>query len=75
MSTRVNLPEDALAYVDGEKCAKRAIRCVEHGMALSKDYLLHELQDVIATDGAHLKATPMLRGFMRAISKRLEGTR
>jgi hypothetical protein len=75
MSALVSLPDDALAAVDGDKRAKRAIRCVEHGMALSPDHLLHELQDVIAADGAYLNATPRMRGFMRAIGKRLEGKR
>ena len=72
MSARLDIPCDALAAVDGEK---RAIRCAEHGMALSPDHLLHELQDAFAVDGQYVKPTPRVRGFMRAIAKHLEGTK
>jgi hypothetical protein len=75
MSARVDIPQAALDGVDGERRAKRVIRCIEHGMALSPDTLLHELQDAFASDGEHPKATPRVRAFMRAIAKRLEGAR
>lgn len=71
----VGIPQGALDAVDGEKRAQRAIGCIADGMALSSDYLLHELQDMLATDSVYLKATPRLRGFMRALAKRLEGAR
>ena len=75
MSAPVNTPADALAAVDGDRKAKRAIRCIEDGKAPSPDHLLHEIQCAIAVDGAYLKPTPRLRAFMRAIAKRLEGAR
>ncbi len=75
MSARVAVPEDALAAIDGERRAKRAIRCIEHGMALTPDSLLHEALDALAVDGEHPKVTPRLRAFMRAVSKRLEGAK
>jgi hypothetical protein len=75
MSAGAGVPQAAMDAVDGERRAKRAIRCIEDGMALSPDSLLHELQDALAVDGEHPKATPRVRAFMRAISKRLEGAR
>lgn len=75
MSGRVTLTDDALATIDGERRAKRTIRCIEDGMALSRDVLLNEVQDVLAADGVYVRATPRLRGFLRAVAKRLEGTR
>jgi hypothetical protein len=75
MNARLTIPDDALNVIDGDKRAKRAIRCIEHGMALSADLLLHELQDAFAIDGQYVKATPRVRGFMRAIAKHLEGTK
>ena len=75
MSARLNVPQAAMDCIDGERRAKRAIRCIEDGMALSPDSLLHELQDVFAADGEHPKATPRVRAFVRVIAKRLEGAR
>lgn len=73
MSARVTVPECALAVIDGERRALRAIRCIEDRIALSSDHLLHELQDVLAMDAVNLKVTPRLRGFARTLTKRLEG--
>lgn len=75
MSARVTVTDDALAAVDGERRALRTIRCIEDGMALSRDLLMHEVQDTLAADGVYVKATPRLRGFLRAVAKRLEGAR
>ena len=75
MSAGVNIPQDALDAVDGDKRAQRAIRCIVDGMAMSPDHLLHEVQDVLATDAVYVKATPRLRAFVRALAKRLEGVR
>lgn len=75
MSARLTLTDDALATIDGERRAKRTIRCIEHGMALSRDVLLHEVQDVLATDDVYLRATPRLRGFLRAVAKKIEGAK
>ena len=75
MSARVDVSQVALDCIDGEQRAKRVIRCIEHGMALSPDSLLHELQDVFASDGEYPKATPRVRAFVRVLAKRLEGVR
>jgi hypothetical protein len=61
--------------IDGDRRAKRVIRCIEDGMALSPDSLLHELQDVFGSDGEYPKVTARVRAFMRAVAKRLEGAR
>jgi hypothetical protein len=75
MSSRLYVPQAAMDCIDGERRAKRAIRCIEHGMAMLPDSLLHELQDVFAADGEYPKATPRMRAFVRVIAKRLEGVR
>jgi hypothetical protein len=75
MSARTDVPRAAMDCIDGERRAKRVIRCIEHGMALSPDSLLHELQDVFAADGEYPKATPRVRAFVRVLAKRLEGVR
>jgi hypothetical protein len=73
MSARVTMTDDALATIDGERRAKRTIRCIEHCMALSRDVLLHEVQDALAADGVSLRATPRLRGFLRTVARKIEG--
>jgi hypothetical protein len=72
MSARVYIPQVAMDSIDGERRANRAIRAITDGMALSPDFLLHELQDVFESDGEFPNATARARAFMRAIMKRLE---
>lgn len=75
MSARVDILDEVLEAVDGDRRAQQALRSIEQGVAACPDHLLHELLDVLMNEGTFFHASPRLRGFMRAIAKRLENVR
>ena len=68
-STR-DIVADAL---EGEREAKRAVRCAVDGVA-RPDELLRSLQDVLEADQIIVAGTPRLRAWARAVQKALEAS-
>lgn len=59
------------ALLAGERAAERVVRAVRDGFA-DTDRLLAEFVAVAGDGGQAVRVTPALRGFSRALQKRLE---
>jgi hypothetical protein len=73
MTARLDLPTVVDQALDGERRARRLLRCWKDGMPTGADAMLHELQDIALEHGRAFAPSPAIRAFCRAIQKTLEG--
>jgi hypothetical protein len=72
VTARIDLPDVVEQALDGERRARRLLRCWQDAMPTGADALLHELLDLALEYGRPVAPSPAVRAFCRAIQKSLE---